>query len=556
MTNEEQLLRRALDDFLWYAPNFLKVKDKQTLRLVPLVLKPVQVRLAERIIADLVAGVPVRVIVLKARREGVSTVTQAIFFWLASLRRHQVGVTLSHHDQTTGELFGITETFYRNVPDILRPRKRQSRRGNTLEFANPSKIDEEVRREPGLESVLRTVTAKNAGAGQGANLVHVSELGLYELNQIDAESVMNTLLQIVPTAPGTIIVIESTARGLGNEFHRRWKQAERGEGSFTPFFLAWFDEPTNIVSGADWESLGELDDRELRLKDRYGCSAEQIAWRRMAMRDLVSDPDAFDQEYPESADVAFLSSGRPYFDQESVQDHLDWAQEQPLLTVGDVVEDDDRVTFRPTRRGRLTVWEVPQPGEDYLIAVDSSEGSEHGDPQHAYVYKRSRLQIVAAWHGRVDRDELGDHMFLLGKLYNEALIAAETNGGWGWTVIAVLRRRGYWRLYRDPGQNKVRKRRSQSYGFDMSPTKRPVVLDTLGEAIRDGALDCPDPELFKECLVFVYGPTGKPAAMPGEHDDRVMAAALGAHLWTTEARRVRDPKPQPPRRVISTAVGY
>lgn len=557
-------LRRCARDFEFYAENYLQVLDKQTLSLVPLVLKPVQLRLVRWMLERYLAGEPVRVIILKARREGVSTAVQAFFFWLAAFRPHQVTATLSHHDETTKDLFAISERYFTFLPAWLKPMRRQVRRGQVLEFANPSRDDERVQDDPGLQSILQVVTAKNAGAGKGAKAVHVSELGLYEQNQIDAKTVLDTLLQIVPTAPETIIVLESTARGVGNEFYRRWTKAVRSlrdglTDDFFPFFIAWFEEDTNRIGGASWDALGDLDEREERLRDKYDCDAGQVAWRRYAIRTLCGgDPDTFDQEYPESAEVAFLSSGRPYFDQEAVSDHLEWAQQdtQAPLVVGDLVEDDEQISFRPAKRGKLTVWEVPQKDEDYLIAVDSSEGSEHGDPQHAYVYKRSKLQVVASWHGRVDRDELGDHMFLLGTLYNGALIACETNGGWGWTVIAVLKRRGYWRIYRDPGQNKVKKRRSLSYGFDLSPTKRPRVLDTLGEAIRDGELDCPDPDLFRECLVFVYGPTGKPAAMPGEHDDRVTSAALGAHLWQTEPRKITNQQKQPERRVISTAVGY
>jgi hypothetical protein len=96
-----------------------------------------------------------------------------------------------------------------------------------MEFANPTRDEEELARQPGFESSMSTITAKNAGAGQGANLVHCSEVGLWEGNQIDAKSVLDTLLQIVPLAPRTVICLESTARGVGNEFHARWKQAER-----------------------------------------------------------------------------------------------------------------------------------------------------------------------------------------------------------------------------------------------------------------------------------------------------------------------------------------
>jgi hypothetical protein len=192
---------------------------------------------------------------------------------------------------------------------------------------------------------MSTITAKNAGAGQGANLVHCSEVGLWEGNQIDAKSVLDTLLQIVPLAPRTVICLESTARGVGNEFHARWKQAERslaaGLDDFYPFFIAWFEEPENRIEGVTWDALEGLDEREERLRDRYGVDAEQLAWRRWAIRSqLGGDSDRFDQEYPESADVAFLS-GRPFFDNEVVQERIDELEiEKPEpLVWGDIVEE-------------------------------------------------------------------------------------------------------------------------------------------------------------------------------------------------------------------------
>jgi hypothetical protein len=74
------------------------------------------------------------------------------------------------------------------------------------------------------------------------------------------------------------------------------------------------EEPENRIEGATWETLDGLDEREERLRDRYKIGPEQLAWRRWAIRSqLGGDPDSFDQEYPESAEVAFLSSGRPFF---------------------------------------------------------------------------------------------------------------------------------------------------------------------------------------------------------------------------------------------------
>lgn len=551
-------LDRLLDDFEWFAETFLWVVDKQTQKIVPFRFKPVQRRLARLMLERYLAGKPVRLIILKARREGVSTLIQAFFYWLCSTRSHQTTATLSHHDDTTRKLHEIVERFYRHSPAWLRPMKRKSRRGQVMEFANPSPRDEVREADPGLESIMETVTAKNAGAGTGANLVHGSEVALWEGNQIDAKAVLDTLLQIVPVAAFTIVALESTARGVGGEFYKRWKQAERskalGLDDFEPVFIAWFEEPTNTIPGP--HDLGELDAREVRLRDVYGCSDDQLAWRRYAIRALCGgDPHTFDQEYPESADVAFLASGRPYFDQEACSEALEESRGVTPLARGDLNEIDGRAVWRSNRHGKITVWEPPEPDEDYLIVLDPSEGSAD-DPQAAVVLKRSSLEQVAAWHGYVDRMDLGDQMFMLGHLYGEALIAVEMSGGWGHSPLVVLRKRGYTRLYREVVEGKKRRKRGIRYGWYTTETSRPLALDALGEAIRGGEYQSADPGFWAECMTFVYAETGKPQAEVGCHDDRVMAAAVGVRLWQTEPRRRRNRGAEPERRVLSGVTGY
>jgi DNA-binding transcriptional ArsR family regulator len=429
-----------------------------------------------------------------------------------------------------------------------------------MEFANPSKDDEELARRPGLQSSMETITAKNAGAGTGAKLVHVSELGLYETNQIDAKTVLDTLLQIVPLAPRTVIAIESTARGVGNEFHIRWKQAERsfaaGLDDFYPFFISWLEEPENRIEGVDWDALEGLDEREERLRDRYKAMPEQLAWRRYFIRSqFAGDSDRFDQEYPESADVAFLSSGRPFFDNEVVSDRLDElaSEEREPVCVGDIVEADGLVTVQPRPRGRLKVWEAPEDGDDYVIVCDPSEGSA-GDPQDAVVLARSSLKEVASWHGHIDRGDLGDVLYRLGYLYNTALVTVERQGGWGLTPLNVLKRRGYPRIHRRKEEGKKRERRTVRLGFDMTETNRALVLDALREAVTEGEFDSPTVEFYKECLVFEYGQNGKPQASTGENDDRVISRAIAVYMWQTEPRRrrVQPPKPE----VFSGLTGY
>jgi hypothetical protein len=546
-------LERVYDDFEWFAENLLYVQDKQSGRIIPFVLKPVQRRLARAILAKLWAGEPVRVIILKARREGVSTLIQAVFYWLCSTRSHMHSITVSHHDDTTRALHGMVERFYRYEPKRFRPMTRQSRRGQVLEFANPAKQQDEFDRNPGLESTMRTVTFENAGAGTAAWLAHFSEHALWDDSA--AKSVLDTALQIIPDAPWTIVAIESTARGVANEFHDRWERAERGESDFIPVFFAWYEEPTNTRPAP---GVLDYDDEEQRLREVHGVSDEQLAWRRWAVANQCGgDINTFHQEYPSTPHEAFLATGRPYFSPEHVIEKLESAlHDTPEPLRGDLYVREGFIKFRGHPRGRLSVWEEPITGEDYLISCDSSEGEEEQDPQCAYVWKRSEPVIVAEWHGHIDRGELGHELYRLGRLYNDALIAVEVTGGWGYTPIAILRQNHYPRLYRRRGDNKRRQKKSELYGFDMNVATRPLALDALAELVKTSEFQPRSPWLLRECLTFEYNERGKPAAQAGKHDDRVMAAAVGAYLWQTEPIARRDRNPVAPRRVLSTVTGY
>jgi len=116
-------------------------------------------------------------------------------------------------------------------------------------------------------------------------------------------------VQAVPDLPGTEIVLESTANGVGGEFHERWQQAERGEGDYIAVFVPWYwqdeyrrDVPEGFALDAD----------EMAYMDAYRLTLEQMAWRRNKIAEL-KDPLLFMQEYPATAAEAFQMSGHDSF---------------------------------------------------------------------------------------------------------------------------------------------------------------------------------------------------------------------------------------------------
>jgi hypothetical protein len=562
-----EAIQRVFEDFEWFCENCLKVPDRRTLRPVPLILKPAQRRLAKHLIQCLNDGTPIRVIILKARRHGMSTLVQAFFFWQCATRSYQHSLTIAHDQMTTRYLHGITERYYRHMPRWCRPMKDSSARGSLLEFRNPAKREDVKDKEPGLESSMQTTSLENAGAGFGILWLHLSEVARDPWCTERGSEALTTALQTVPHEPNTAVIIESTAQGVGNNFHEMWLQAEANKSDYLAFFAPWWEEPTYIARvPADFERTkeeGEL--AELAARSGSVLTDAQLQWRRLTIaNECRGKLDQFHQEYPSTPREAFLTSGRPFFDLESVEHHARLADINPPLAVGDVITRYSYgvpyVHFERNRYGSLQLWEEPVEDEQYLIFSDCAAGTdEGGDYQAAYVLPRSRMVIVGAWHGLVDRDLFADNLLRLGYLYNKALIAVEVTGGWGASVITSLKKDSYPNLYRSRPDGKHRRRdRSQRYGWETTQASRAEMLDALEQALREDDLVCNDRQLLAECYTFTYGAGGKPQAQVGCHDDRVMAAAGAVYLWLHEPRRHlrQDPDLVRPWQPLSSAAGY
>jgi hypothetical protein len=569
---EKGVLAELYDNPFYYFPTVMMVEDKMTHELIPFQLKPVQVIVLRALLEDWYRGIPVRLIILKARREGVSTLIQAFFFWICATRKRRKAFTIAQDDDTSKVLHAMSETYYMNMPKPFRPDRGVSQAGRVMQFANPTKNVDEKAKRPGLDSSMRTVSLKNAGAGAGSTLLHLSEIGLWAGD--NAKVALNTVLKVVPLAPHTLVARESTARGL-NHFHTMWVRAKMGVSSYKPLFIPWHWEPTNRVTpGPGFTRTPE----EQLLAEEHDLTDDQLMWRRIAIEDdCDGDLDNFHQEFPITDDEAFLSSGRPFFPPVAVKRELRRAQQRDPVRRGHLVETPQIkgdtnsgrgwTVFTPaTRRETLRVWETNDPTDDYLISADASGGNPIGDFHAAYVFRRSTLRIVARWHGKVDRDEYGDHLYRLGKLYpgvtqpmkkaSGALVAVEITGGWGAVPVSVLKWRGYPRIYhRAVSEEELSRDQSDRMGWDSTPATRPLALDALLRVIRTGELECWDEDLYQECATFAYNEKGKPEAMEGCWDDRVMAAAIGVYLWGTTPRR-HAPKPQKQRRALSQATGW
>ena len=252
---------------------------------------------------------PVRLIVLKARQQGVSTWSEARLFERTITQENGNALVIAHKGDSAAELFAMSRFFFENLP--FQPKCDYSNR-------------REIVLAPPMNSKMRIESAENKDAGRGMTnqYVHASEVAFWP----SPEQTMLGLMQSVPKVPETMVILESTANGVGGYFHDMWWSAIDGTNDFTPVFLPWHENPEYSfgLSEEDTDRItSSLDDSELEGCELFGWSAGQIAWRRSTIaNECNGNMVQFMQEYPATPHEAFQASGRPAFQLELIDNIL------------------------------------------------------------------------------------------------------------------------------------------------------------------------------------------------------------------------------------------
>lgn len=292
-----------------YIESCLKIRTKSG-AVVPFRLNAAQQKLYAVAKRQQDEGKPVRIIILKARQLGFSTLTEALLFHACATRANVNALVVAHREDATANLFRMSKLFYDELPAPVKPMLRTSN-AQELVFENPSRASRGAL--PGLRSRFRCATAGGRGIGRSDTLqcVHLSEYAFWPEGGESKAATLAGILQAVPSRTGTMVIIESTANGC-EDFKDRWDAAVAGENDFEPVFFAWFENPDYampVEPGIEWTA----EERETR--ERYSLSWEQLRWRRWCIaNNCGGSRDMFRQEYPANPDEAFLHSGSGVFD--------------------------------------------------------------------------------------------------------------------------------------------------------------------------------------------------------------------------------------------------
>ena len=496
-------IRKLKHDFELYAGKVLKIKPKSG-AIEPFAFNAAQKFLHDKIESQIERTGKARVVVLKGRQQGISTYTEGRYYWRTSLSRGVQAYILTHEAEATANLFAMTKRYH--------DYNRVNVGGKTLKPTTGNDSSNKLT-FPKIDSGYKVGTAGNKGAGRSSTiqLFHGSEVAFWP----HAEEHLKGVMQAVPNEPGTEVILESTANGVGGVFYDYVMDAKEGRGDFELVFIPWYWQPEYRSAVPDGF---ELSAEELELVSLYGLDNEQIQWRRNKIYELKG-LDNFRQEYPCNVEEAFVFSGRSAFEASWLnlaEDDCFSPETRYEVTTKGLIERQD---------GRLSVFEKPKPDEIYAIGVDVAEGLEHGDYTSIDVCD-SKGDQVATWHGHIAPDTLAEIIKAIGNHYNRAFVGVERNNH-GLTTLTKLRDLGYQNLYaQETLESRAEGDQTKRFGWLTTTKTKPMVIDNLAAMLRDRESGLANKDHVAEMREYIVEPNGSYNAREGANDDRVMSYAI------------------------------
>ena len=362
-----------------------------------------------------------------------------------------------------------------------------------------------------MEAGAAERTAAKGGRAQTVNRLHATELAFWEFG---AET-LNSLLNAMPPNSGEV-VYESTPNGASGYYHEQWQAAVAGKNGFTPHFFPWWTHAGYRTTLEAGEAIS-LSPEEKALAAR-GVSPEALKWYRT--KQSVLGPQKAAQEFPTDPDSCFLLSGREFFDIKTTLALLSNASAprhvEPLRGSG--------------VHGELRVWGRPERDKQYVLSADTSEGTG-GDESAGILREVGTGLHVATISGQIKPGEYARILAKVAITYNNALIAVERNGPGLTTLDRLLSVLQPERVAKGLPALRVFHDRDEKPGWHTNVASRPAALAGLEQGQRDGTWRSLDQQTLTQMKLFVWREKSsgnvKAEAAPGEHDDLIMAEAIG-----------------------------
>lgn len=307
-------LERYAEDFPLWCRECVTVTDKLTGRSVPFELNAPQRRVARIMERQRREGRPIRLIMLKARQWGGSTLVQVYMAWMQLVRhRGWNSLICGHVKDAAANIRGMYSLLMREYPDGLKGENPKEFTFNR--FEGSSNICYIPARD--CRVTLASALAANSVRGGNYQMAHLSEVAFWgDGDQEVASRTVRSIAGSVALEPETLVVMESTADGEDNYFHEEWERAVAGQSDKESVFVPWYEIEiyrTPLDEGASRRLIAQMDEYERDLLTKPGVTLESVAWYHAKRREYTTHEQMM-AEYPSTPEEAFTASACPPLD--------------------------------------------------------------------------------------------------------------------------------------------------------------------------------------------------------------------------------------------------
>ena len=229
-------LTRIRHDFEYWARSMTTISDKGKGRDTAFTLNRPQ-RIYLKAMEELrLAGKPIDIILCKARQWGGSTLTQLYMLWIQLMHKQNWNsVICGDIEKQSSIVAGMLAKVISHYPKWATGGKQITT--SPYQGAQKTRVISWGNSRYSLGSSQKPDSLRS----EDISMAHLTEVGLWKATQgRKPEDLVQSIFGSIASGPYTMKVIESTAKGVGNFFHRTWLEATEGRNNFTPVFIPWF----------------------------------------------------------------------------------------------------------------------------------------------------------------------------------------------------------------------------------------------------------------------------------------------------------------------------
>ena len=531
-------------------------------------------------------GEPIRLIILKARQWGGSTLVDLYIAWLQLFVCEEWnGAVIAQTKDTARRIKDMYEFVLDNMPGVLfnvEKLKFMAKGRSAADFTITDNKNNNVR-----DNVMTVASYENFEAIRGADfkMVHMSEVAFWRTTESkSADKAMTNINGNVPPAANSVIVVESTANGASGYLYDEYRAAKKGLSAFRCIFIPFMyiendmlpfksnkqrsdfirdlvDNQYNSVAPDDRHESGKF----LWELWQAGATLEHLHWY-VTVRATVSSHDQMAQEAPYNDVECFLFSGGRIFSPKLVRDREDMYARDPEF-IGDVAGTNNEPFLVGKSSGCFRQWKKPSKiryDHRYVVTVDVGGRNVKADysvitvlDRYGLTKKGGKLEVVARWRGHCRYDRLADIAVRIARLYGDALLVFESNTfdkkqaesteyvETGDHIRGILNKvaEEYDNLYyrAATSEEDIKNGILTKVGFQTNvKTKQDMVDQFLVDFEDDNWID-PDERFYDEAGIYEQRPNGSYGNIVGKdnHDDIIMTDMIASLISRDLPRPVK-----------------